>query len=125
MDEQVANLVSHAKALETFAVISENHMDSLMLQVQALTQQALQQQAAVCCNKRRLLRDGDLQGIVELQDHLSAAQRLRRTFVDARGIGRPATFSSAPRQFGAWALLGDFLEGVFSGLKAALEWESP
>ena len=47
MDEQVANRVSNVKVLKTHAVVFENQMDSLMKQVHTLTQEAVQQKAAV------------------------------------------------------------------------------
>ena len=71
------------------------------------------------------LRNTDLQREVDLQGQLLAAQRSRVTFVVVKSIGKPATFSSEPGQVGAWALkLGNFLEGVSGGMKAALA-ESP
>ena len=45
------------------------------------------------------------------------------TFVDVKGIGKPSTFSSEPRQFSSWSFkLGNFLEGVLGGIKEAIEW---
>ena len=58
--------------------------------------------------------------MVELQGQLMTAQRSRVTFVDVKGIEKPATLSSELRRFGAWAL--KLVEGVLSGMKAALEW---
>ena len=64
-----------------------------------------------------------MQGRVDLQGQLFAAQRSCVKFVDVKDIGKPATCSSEPRQFGVWALkLCNFLEGVLSGMKAAHEW---
>ena len=95
MDEQVANLA----------------------QVQALTQQAMQQEAVLQQQETvynfEALRNADVQRIIDLRG-LLAVQR-SRVFVDVKGIGKPS-FSSEPRQFGAWALkVGNLLEGVLSG----------
>ena len=70
-----------------------------------------------------VLRNADVQRMVDLQGQLLAAQGSRVTFVDVKGIGmQPATFSSEPRQFGAWALmLGNLLEGALSVMHAALD----
>ena len=52
----------------------------------------------------------------------SRASQSRVTFVDVKGIGKPTTFSSEPRQFGSWSFkLGNFLEGILGGMKDALE----
>ena len=99
VDEQVANLVA---------------------QVQPLTQQSMRQQEAVLQEQEAVrdlavLRNADLQGMVELQGQLLAAHRSRVTSVDVRCNGKPATLISQTRPFGARARkFGNFLEGASS-----------
>jgi hypothetical protein len=64
----------------------------------------------------------ELQGrVVELTTAQTQARRV--TFVDVKGIGKPSSFASDSKQFSAWRFkLGNFLEGIMSGMREALEW---
>lgn len=45
------------------------------------------------------------------------------TCVDIKGIGKPSTFASDPKQINSWSLkLGNFLEGIAAGMKESPEW---
>jgi hypothetical protein len=101
----------------------QQQMQALIEQVRVLTQQAELQQANI--REMDLKRTQDLQGMIALQAQVIAAgnKKTRTTFVDIKGIGKPSTFSSETKQFGTWAFkLGNFLEGVLSGMKDAIEW---
>src|SRR5665648_216793 len=101
----------------------EQQMADLVAQVRLLTTQSEQHQRRA--EELHQLRTADLQRMVELQSQVIGARqaKARVTFVDIKGIGKPSTFSSEPRQFGPWAFkLGNFLEGIESVMKDALEW---
>ncbi len=60
--------------------------------------------------------------VIALGTAAATSRPSRVTFVDTRGIGKPATFSSEPRQFPTWFLkLGNFLEFILKGMKDGVE----
>ena len=104
-------------------------------QLAALQEQMSQTAAAISQQQTMLAevqRDRErerveyLQKVTELQSQLlesRSAKPQRVTFVDTKGIGKPATFNGDNKNFGQWSFkLGNFLEGVVSGMKDALEW---
>ena len=61
--------------------------------------------------------------VIALATSAATSTKTRVTFVDTKGIGKPTTFSSEPRQFPKWSFkLGNFLEGILKGMKDGLEW---
>lgn len=101
----------------------EQQIAELVDQVRLLRQQAEYNREIQHQMEQR--RAEDLQRTVELQQQVINAKspRERATVVDVKGVGRPSSISSETRQFSAWAFnLGNFLEGVQSGMKEALEW---
>jgi len=105
-------------------------MQQLIDQVQRLTQEAARAQQEQRDSEAQRLTD--MQRVIDLQSQViamaaaatAASGRPQRvTFVDVKGIGKPAAFTSEPRQFPTWSFkLGHFLEGILKGMKEALEW---
>eukprot|EP00959_Pyramimonas_sp_CCMP1952_P422722 8855370-Pyramimonas_sp.AAC.1 len=51
------------------------------------------------------------------------ARKQKVQFVDVKGIGKPTVFSSDMKAWSSWSFkLGNFLEGIMSGAKEALEY---
>ena len=110
----------------------EERLQQLVSQVQLLTKEAERSQAATTLLENA--RYTDMQRTMDLQQqviNMAAAaaaaatkpQLARVTFVDTKGIGKPATFSSELKQFPTWSFkLGNFLEGILKGMKDGLEW---
>jgi hypothetical protein len=108
----------------------EERLQQLVTQVQLLTKEAERSQAATALLENA--RFADMQRTMDLQAQvitMAAAaaatkpQLARVTFVDTKGIGKPATFSSELKQFPTWSFkLGNFLEGILKGMKDGLEW---
>ena len=98
-------------------------MTERVSQVRALTTQLANQGS----NMRLLeaARARDMHTVVDLQGKLmaKAAETSRVRFVDVKGIGRPSVFHHEVKAWPAWPFkLGNFLEGITSGMKDGLEW---
>ncbi len=78
-------------------------MTALVEQVQMLTAEASTQRDNLRAMEQQ--RTTDKQNMIALQQQVIAAgqRKERPSFVDVKGIGKPSTFSSEPRQFGTWA----------------------
>ena len=101
----------------------EEQMGTLQQQVQMLVQALQESQArAEAAQVTHLQQMVELQGrVVELTAAQTQARRV--TFVDVKGIGKPSSFASDSKQFSAWRFkLGNFLEGIMSGMREGLEW---
>ena len=112
--------------------IMEAQVQQLVQQVQLLTKEAERSQAATALLENQrfvdMQRTMDLQAqVITMAAAVTAAskkpQLARVTFVDTKGIGKPATFGSELKQFPTWSFkLGNFLEGILKGMKDGLEW---
>jgi hypothetical protein len=105
----------------------EQQIQQLVNQVQILTKEAERAQAAQ--RELELQRMQDMQRNFDLQAQVIAlataasCRTSRVTFVDTKGIGKPAMFSSEPRQFPTRSFkLGNFLKGISKGMKDGLQW---
>ena len=111
MKERVANLDSHVKALEKHAVIHEEDVDSLMEQMQALTQQAMSQQEELqqqqeAMRGSRGKRTADAWRLVDLQLRLLAVRSDVCAFVkgkQSKGSGTGTDMCKNCGKKGHWA----------------------
>ncbi len=110
--------------------VMEEQIKQLVAQVQLLIKEAERSQAATTALENQ--RFTDMQRTLDLQAQVitmataaaasSKPQLARVTFVDTKGIGKPATFGSELEQFPTWSFkLGNFLEGILKGMKDGLE----
>ena len=107
----------------------EQQVADLTQELRRLGEQSQQQQQAI----QRLIEERtqaqgerlrEVEQIAALQQRLLDMQRASKpSFIDTKGIGKPAVFQSELKAYPAWSFkMGNFLEGIVTGIKEALEW---
>ena len=101
----------------------EQQLELLTVQVRDLTAELTRQRDLM--NTVQAQRMQDLEAMTKLQQTIITereASKKRVQLVDVKGIGKPSVYNSDMKSWSSWAFkLQNFMEGVVSGIKEALD----